>query len=101
MTGTEHSSATGWARRHRRALGLVGAAVAAGMAVLWTFVVPERADEATGVREVAIRAGHPAAWALLAVFGMLVALGAPERARSVVAWAALAAYGAFVAALLL
>lgn len=101
MTATRNSGAADWARRHRRALGLVGAVAAAGMAVLWTFVVPERADEATGVREVAIRVGHPAAWALLAVFGVFVALGAPERARSVVAWAALAAYVAFVAALLL
>ncbi|SDL23233.1 hypothetical protein SAMN04488242_0876 [Tessaracoccus oleiagri] len=90
-----------WARRHRRTLGVLGAVLAAGMAVLWAFVVPERADEATGLRELAIRAGHPVAWALLAVFGVLVAAGASERARSLVAWAALAAYVAFVAALVL
>ncbi|MDT0166747.1 hypothetical protein Q9R32_14425 [Actinotalea sp. AC32] len=86
--------------RRRRRLGVVGAVVATGAAALWTVVVPERAETATGLREAAIRYGHPVCWGLLAVVGLLVALDAPRRARDAVAYAAGASYAAFLLALL-
>ncbi|KAA6435173.1 hypothetical protein FQ330_05315 [Agrococcus sediminis] len=81
------------------ALGLTGAVVAAAMAVLWTLVVPEQAAAATGVQQLALRWGHAATWALLAVVGALVALDAAPRLRSALAWASLACYAAFLLAL--
>ncbi|RWR18050.1 hypothetical protein D8Y24_11785 [Agrococcus lahaulensis] len=93
------SPARAWAARHRRALGLTGAVVAAAMAVLWTLVVPEQAAAATGVQQLALRWGHAATWALLAVVGALVALDAAPRLRSALAWASLACYAAFLLAL--
>ncbi|GGC14864.1 hypothetical protein [Cellulomonas carbonis] len=83
----------------RRRLGAAGAVVASGAAALWTVVVPERAETATGLREVAIRYGHPVCWGLLAVVGLLVALDAPKRVRDAVAYAAGASYAAFLLAL--
>ncbi|GAA3856741.1 hypothetical protein [Tessaracoccus defluvii] len=87
--------------QRRTALALAGAALAAGGAVLWSFVVPDRADIAHGLRAAAIRYGHPAAWALLCLWCLLVAARAPVRARAAAAYAALAAYLAFLAGLLL
>lgn len=84
----------------RRALGAAGGVVAAGMAVLWTVVVPGRAEHVTGLQEVAIRVGHPACWALLAVTGLLVAVDAPRRLRDASAYAAVIAYAVFLVALL-
>ena len=87
--------------RRRRVLGLVGVVVAAGLTVVWLFVVPEQADQTHGLQAAAIRWGHPATWALLALFGVLVALDAPKPIRDTVAWASLACYAAFWAGLLL
>lgn len=88
-----------WARRHRRALGVGGAVLATGMAVLWTVVVPDRAAEVDGLQELAIRWGHPATWALLAVLGVLVATDAPKGLQTAVGWASLGCYAAFLLAL--
>ncbi len=90
-----------WHRRHRRLLGLVGALVAAGMALLWLVVVPEAAESTDGARSWAIRYGHLAAWAFLAGVGLAVAAGAPRALREVLAWAALGSYAVFVLALVL
>jgi hypothetical protein len=95
------SRAAAWARRHRRALALTGAAVALCLTVVWLVVVPGKAESTTGLQEAAIRWGHPASWALLALLGALVAADAPERARSAVGLAAAACYAAFLAGLLL
>lgn len=80
---------------------MVGAVVATGLTVVWLFVVPEQADQTHGLQAAAIRWGHPATWALLALFGALVALDAPKPIRDTVAWASLACYAAFWAGLLL
>ncbi|MFF1252641.1 hypothetical protein ACFVYC_09110 [Pseudarthrobacter sp. NPDC058329] len=90
-----------WARHHRRPLGLTGAAVAACMAGVWLAVVPDKAADTSGVQELAIRWGHPACWALLAVVGVLVAIDVPKRARDGVGIAAAACYAAFIAGMLL
>lgn len=90
-----------WHHRHRRLLGLVGAAVAAGTAALWVVVVPDRAETTEGLQSLAIRFGHPISWALLSALGLAVAAGAPRRVRDALAWSALAAYLAFLLALLL
>lgn len=87
------------ASRHRRALAVTGAVVATGMAVLWTIVVPERAEATSGVQSAAIRWAHPATWALLATLAVLTAAGAPRWLRSVVGWASLACYAIFLLAL--
>ena len=87
--------------RRRRALGLVGAVGAAGLAVLWTAVVPDKADTTTGVQAALIRWGHPASWALLSGLGLAVTVGAPKAVRDPLAWAALGSYLAFLAALAL
>lgn len=79
---------------------MVGAMVATGLTVVWLFVVPEQADQTHGLQAAAIRWGHPATWALLALFGALVALDAPKPIRDTVAWASLACYAAFWAGLL-
>ncbi|MFC0483721.1 hypothetical protein [Pseudarthrobacter scleromae] len=92
---------TAWTRSHRKALGLAGAAAAAGMAVVWTVIVPDKAAQTSGVQELAIRWGHPVCWALLAVVGVLVALDAPKRTRDGIAITAAACYAAFLAGTLL
>jgi hypothetical protein len=99
VTGAE-IGLRGLVARHRRALGLAGAGVAAGLAVLWLVVVPDT-DGATGVQEWAIRYGHALCWALLAVAAALWAAAGPRRVVAGIAWAALACYVAFVAATLL
>lgn len=90
-----------WAHRHRRVVGFAGAAVAAGMTVVWLVVVPEKADQTFGLQELAIRWGHPLCWALLTVAGVLFALGAPKRVRDMVCYAAAGCYAAFLAGVLL
>lgn len=90
-----------WSGRHRRGLGLAGAGVSTGMAVLWTVVVPDRADQVGWAHELAIRWSHPATWVLLAALGVLVAAGAPKPLRSAAAWASLACYAVFVLALVI
>lgn len=91
----------GWATRHRRVLGLVGAAAAVGMTALWTFVVPDKADAGPSWRSAIIRWGHPASWAFLAATGVAVATGAPRALRELLAWGALVSYAAFLVALAL
>lgn len=90
-----------WRPQRRTALAFAGAIVTAGGAVLWSFVVPDLADTAHGLRAVAIRYGHPAAWAMLCLWCLLIAARAPRWARATAAYTALAAYLVFLAALLL
>lgn len=85
----------------RRRIALAGALASAGLAVLWTVVVPDKADETSGLQALAIRWGHPATWVLLSALGVLVATDAPKPARDLVGYASLGCYGAFWAALLL
>ena len=85
----------------RRTLGLAGAAAAAGLTVLWCFVVPEKAEATHGAQSFVIRWGHPASWACLAALGLLVAFDASHRARSAVGMASLVAYASFLGALVL
>ncbi|WP_168916574.1 hypothetical protein [Microcella flavibacter] len=87
--------------RHRRAVGITGAALALALAALWVVVVPGEAAEAQGVQYFALRWAHPLCWLLLAVAGVLHASRAPDRLRDAALWAALAAYGAFLLALAL
>jgi len=98
---SEPAAERSWVARHRVALGLAGAVAAGGMAVLWSVVVPERAETTAGWRSAAIRYGHPATWALLSLLGVLVAAGAPRRLRSVVGAMSIASYAAFLAAMVL
>lgn len=105
MTDLTHARPTSvdrppWHVRHRRLLGLGGAAVAAGMTALWLVVVPDKAATTEGVQSLAIRVGHPLSWALLSALGLSVAAGAPRRVRDALAWSALAAYAGFLVALL-
>lgn len=90
-----------WHRRHRRLLGLLGAAAAAGMSALWVAVVPDKAVATDGLQSLVIRLGHPTSWALLSALGLAVAADAPRPLRDALAWSALAAYLAFLLALLL
>ncbi|WP_122262166.1 hypothetical protein [Ornithinimicrobium cerasi] len=90
-----------WRARHRRALGLVGAVLAAGMTVLWTVVVPDKADAASGLQHALLRWGHAASWACLTGVGLAVATGAPRGVREMLAWGALASYGGFLLSLTL
>ena len=101
--GTErkHRLLIEWARRRRRFLGAVLALVATGMTAVWLVVVPEEAQRGGGAREIAVRWGHPACWALLAVVGVLIAADAPERLRRAAAIAAAVCYVAFLAGLVL
>lgn len=98
-SGNEFTSAPTHSPTRRVALG--GAVVASGMAVLWWFVVPEAADSTGGLQAAAIRYGHPATWALLALLGVLVAVDAPARVRTMVGVLSIACYAAFLAGLLL
>lgn len=101
VPATAPTGVRAWLQRHHRVLGVVGAVFAAAMTVLWLVVVPAEAETASGVQEFLIRYGHPAAWALLAVLGVLIAADAPRRLRDAVAYASLVAYLAFLGALLL
>lgn len=85
-----------WVRGRRRPLGCSFAVVAAGLAGVWLVVVPEKAEQAGGWQEAAIRWGHPVCWALLSVVGVLVAVDAPQRLRHAVAWTAAACYATFL-----
>ena len=82
-------------------MGLASAAAAAGMTGVWLVVVPEKADQTSGLQELAIRWGHPLCWALLAVAGVLFALGAPKRVRDGFCYAAAGCYAAFLAGMVL
>lgn len=90
-----------WTHRHRTAVGLSGAVAAAGLTAVWLVVVPAKADQTTGLQELAIRWGHPLCWAFLAVAGILFALDAPKRVRDGFCWAAAGSYAAFLAGLML
>lgn len=81
-------------------LGLVGALVAGALTVVWLVVVPEKADQTSGVQAAVIRYGHPACWALLAGAGLAYAAGRPHTSR-LLGYAALACYAAFVLAFVL
>ncbi|WP_153392751.1 hypothetical protein [Ornithinicoccus halotolerans] len=96
---TDHVRSTpfAWTHRHRRPLGLALTAAAAGMTGLWLVVVPARAEQTSGLQELAIRWGHPACWAFLAVVGVLVAVDAPKRVRDGAGIAAAVCYAAFIA----
>lgn len=85
----------------RQLLGWGGAVLAGAMAVLWSFVVPEKAGTTDGVQSLLIRYGHPATWAALAVLGVLVALDVAPRARTLVGAVSLACYAGFLLALTL
>lgn len=100
MTSTP-SPIRGFFTRHRTLLAATGLAVSVGLALLWLVVVPERANETTGVQSWLIRYAHSLCWALLAMVAVLVLARAPQRAIDTAAWSALAAYVAFVAATLL
>ncbi|MFB9732477.1 hypothetical protein [Ornithinimicrobium kibberense] len=98
MTGRD---VRGWAEGRRRTVGFVGAVLALAMATLWTVVVPDRATEVDGVRQLAVRWGHPLCWVLLALAGVLYAVRAPAAWVAGVTWAALAAYLLFLGATVL
>lgn len=85
----------------RQVVAWAGAALAAALAVLWTVVVPEKAETTDGVQSLLIRWGHPATWAALAVLGVLAALDVAPRARSLVGAVSLACYAGFLLALTL
>lgn len=87
-----------WYLRHRRAVGLAGAALAAVLTVVWVVVVPDKADETTGLQSWAVRLAHPLTWALLTAFGLAFAAGAPRRLLDTLAWSALGCYGVFLLA---
>lgn len=87
--------------RHRLLLGLIGGLVALGLAVVWTMVVPGRAETATGLREAILRYAHPACWALLSAAGFVWAFGGPSRVAGGLAQAALATYVAFILAMVI
>lgn len=100
-TTPRRASARQWLERHRTAAGLAGALASGALAALWLVVVPDRAAEVGGLQEVAIRYGHSACWALLALAALLYAGRAPRAAVAASAWAGLAAYAAFLAATVL
>ncbi|MGA8047982.1 MAG: hypothetical protein WCA30_17110 [Dermatophilaceae bacterium] len=99
---SEHAAGAAAPRPTRRqgTIGLVGAAAAAALTVVWLVVVPEKADEVGGVQAALIRYGHPACWALLAGAGVAYATGRPHTSR-VLGYAALACYAAFILAFVL
>lgn len=99
--GPSAARATSWRERHRRTLGLAGAAAAAGMTALWIVVVPDKAAAAEGLQSSAIRWGHPASWACLTGVGLAFATDAPRVVRETLAWCALGSYAAFLLALVL
>lgn len=88
-------------QRRRRHVALGGAVLALGMAAVWVAVVPDKAEETTGLQSWAIRYGHPASWICLAGLGLAIAGGAPRRVRDLLAWTALGSYGAFLLGLAL
>lgn len=84
--------------KHRRVVGITGALGAAALAGLWLVVVPDRAAEASGMRELTIRYGHSLCWALIAIAAALHTARAPRRSVDVAAWSGLATYAGFVLA---
>ncbi len=101
MTAPDAAAPPRFVERHRTALAVGGLIVSVGLAVLWLFVVPERAATTEGLQQWVIRFGHSVCWALLAATALLVLLRAPKRLVDTTAWTALAAYLAFLAATLL
>ena len=87
--------------KHRRVVGITGAVGATALAGLWLVVVPERAAEASGLRELTIRYGHSLCWGLLAIAAVLHSARAPRRYVEVAAWSGLAAYAGFLLAMFL
>ena len=84
-----------------RRLALAGAVLALIVAIVWTVVVPDKADTTSGLQSAAIRLAHPLTWVLLAGFCATFAMGAAKSVRDFLAWAALGSYAAFLLAVML
>lgn len=87
-----------FATRHRRPLLALAAVGSAILSIVWLFIVPERAETSTGLRQAAIRFGHPLCWALFALVAVLALADKLPRVRSWALWGALASYAAFLIA---
>ena len=98
---SEQRPAATWMARNRMPLGLAAAAVALALAVLWCFVVPDKAATTEGLHSAAIRWAHPLCWALLAGAALSHAVAAPTKLRDGLLWSALASYAVFLGALFL
>ena len=98
QTGAGRDGPRAFLEKHRRVVGITGAVGATALAGLWLVVVPERAAEASGLRELPIRYGHCLCWGLLAIAAVLHSARAPRLYVEVAAWSGLAAYVGFLLA---
>ena len=86
---------------HRTLVGAVASAVAAVLAVVWLFAVPDKANEVVGVQAWAVRYAHPLCWAFLSTALALYAVRAPRRFVELTGRLGMLAYAAFILAVAL
>ncbi len=85
----------------RTLVGSVGAVGAAGLAVVWLLVVPDKSNDVAGMQLWAIRYGHSLCWVFVSAALASYAFRAPRHMTESMGWLALVAYAAFLLALFL
>ena len=86
---------------HRTLVGVVAAAGAAVLAVVWLFAVPDKANQVGGIQAWAIRYAHSLCWIMLSAALALYAVRAPRRFSELTGWLGMLAYAAFILAVAL
>jgi hypothetical protein len=86
---------------HHAPLGLVGAVVAASVAVLYFIVVPGQTESASGVIKLMLLYGHSVCWLLIATASGIWALKGANSLSTRLLYAALIAYVLFLVSMML
>ena len=93
------SAAAQWIEAHRPWVAGVALVGALSMTVLWSIIVPETTNQASGLRWFVLRWGHAACWAALSLAVFTWTVRGPSVLSQGFAWGGLACYGGFLLAL--
>lgn len=86
---------------NRMLVGLVWTVLAAILAVVWLKVVPGKVESVPAPQAAVLRYAHPCCWALLAIAGVVYAVGLSPVLVTAISLTALSCYIAFLAALII
>lgn len=85
---------------HRRPCGAIGMTAAGAIAVVYFFVVPEKASTTEGIIKLFLLYGHGVCWLFIALASGLWAVRGTNRWSTGLLYAALASYVAFLISML-